>query len=292
MKKFRKIILISFAISIFLFTNCGGGSPRPNIPDDTIYLRFAEPDFGGDWSSFKDNIDLMTITLPRDIYASGQKPVQFNSLLDYKYDYNIAGYSPVLRYFNPDMYYVFKPAKPDPVLDYLYAEFRNSSNNFIPVDNYDINSNLLFDFDMDYKLLSGKTSTISLKINFDNNPVSEFIVTNFSESYAPTLSEDQHYNFDVNVRHIKSSQYSNTQSINFVVMADGYNQNDISWFVRYVEDAFQSPAHFHELKPNGFHDHVSMEKVALINYYKTQLSSTDIDAYIILANNEAIHAYT
>jgi len=266
-----KHIVKSLAAFYILFFVCIFSSCTPPFTggpaDDTVYLRFASVNFGGNWDWAVDRINLMKISLPDSIFAPGQVKFQRNELI--KFEMDARGYwQPRLPGFNPDLYHVFKPTQPDPVIEYIYTSFYYYDNYFghnDSVHNMDAVSDYIFDFDIDYKLLSGKISDIHLTYNLDSIPRAQFIVSNLDSSYGfhLNLPEDKYYNFDVPYTRVKESKdrwgssLSHNESINFVVMADGYNDRNINSFRDYVLDAFENPANFHEIERRADHFHIT-----------------------------------
>jgi len=261
MKSLKKIAAILFLpIFAFIITTCSPLNPPAGLSADYVYLRFAQPSFGGNWYHLKDRVTAMKLTFDDSLYALEQKPIERNERVSIEYSTN-GYYSPALPGFDPEMFHVFKPAERDPVIDTVYTKFFYMGE--IPETDAGIDMNALSDVSnfpyFDYKLLNGKTNIINLSYNPQSDPQAQFTVTNLGigpeGSEYVNLHEDSLYNFDVEVTHVKKSAYSHKDSLSFVVMGDGYNNADITFFQEYVTDAFQSPAHFNFPEKGWAHDH-------------------------------------
>jgi len=247
MKSFVAYIAIS--VGIFMFSTCGFQTGSHRL-EDQIFVRFPAPNFGGDWTHFEAvSINKMELTLDDSIYLNAEAD-RITLVADIEYSDGTG--VPHLPGFDTKNSIVFRPSQEYPVLRYAATNFSNTKK---PGNDFSVTA------DIGQKLRIGTVNDITLSYNMNTTAVVDFNVTIQNGAAIVTSDVDELYNFDVNYIHVKESTKPIPESINIVVMADGYRLDEMRYFRDYVNDAFDPAGfkNFHYTEQKYYtrlHDHI------------------------------------
>jgi len=236
MKNYPKYFYLFVMLFLFsLFNSCVLREP----PGNDIHIRFLPISFNGNWSFFqKGGIDKMQVLFNEDIFVNKADRIVLNENLRYSTDG-----LPYLPNLNSNKAAEIPAIGRDPVLENVETRFfvSTNENDFIPYIN-----------PVDQRLIHGTVNDISLFYNMNNTNLIDFKLTIDNSNVIVTSRADKR-NYYVHWEQVKKSNYSIANSINFVVMAEGYREEQMHFFRKYVRHAFANSANFHytEFRENG-----------------------------------------
>ncbi|MDR2964420.1 MAG: hypothetical protein LBU88_01440 [Treponema sp.] len=260
-----------FVFVTILFVSC---TPRAEV--DRIYIRFTQPNFEGDWSSYSEGnnkIDTISISIP---YSSLYRP-PIEIMESIRFNNN----KPSILNFNTNAYYASKAIYNDKYSDNIeYYNLGIIITNFLRTESlpffYSQNTVLTNNTIFNTNLKIGTKNDISLNYSYRSRAEvsleTEFVerdnfFINDQLTYSPYLKPD--------IKYILRSNEIGINSINATIMAEGYRADQIRYFREYVEDIFKNGAPFNFIKNNNLRNNINMvmfETISLESGYKSSSS--------------------
>ena len=248
------VVFLIFVTLSFPAHALGGCESSSQQPDYKMYIRIKEPNFLGEFSSFAyANFLDITINCPQLLY----KPIVINKGIEFTSDNYVSNVKPKFLDGWKENDYKFETfINFDGTYEFEFV------TNFVMVNNdwwsdrhqigYSIN-----DYYYNIKLKKDSVNDISLTYNgaysyshftvefklYEKEPTPVFI--EFPMCALPKIPGLQPLNQPVGkLIHPKSVPNNIPSSINLVVMAEGYNEDQIRYFRSYAENAFAGVANF------------------------------------------------
>jgi len=245
----KYIIKLSIIISfVFILFSCKFFNDINKYSlNNQIHIRFKEVNFGGDWNHYAGRVNIMEVELSDDIYQNSHDAIKLKEPIEY--DQNG---TPSLPFLKTEDAMIFVPSQKEPVLQSITTRFLARTENKETITEETITSEI-------FQILQrGTINDITLSYDMRNITQVQFnaVITNDT---AIVSSTSDTYNFDVRCEYIKTSNYSISESINFVVMAEGYRADQMHYFRSYVEDAFKNYSNLHYTEKRGHelpHKHI------------------------------------
>ncbi|MCL2410135.1 MAG: hypothetical protein FWC97_00690 [Treponema sp.] len=261
--KYYKSVIFLFVV-LFQFANCSS----PPQPDPRIFIRVLEPSFSGNFSNVSDanfSANIMEIKIGNTLLF--YPPIIIRERI-VRFDNVDSDRIPIFQNWRDDLFYASSSTSSDTHLGRVTTEFRQ-------VDNY--HDSYLGSWIEDFHALNSPILRVNTGIAPGSGTVNDIVLR-----YNMSINSNLNFTFDVEQQTFNEINHPNvvhpikppavlihprpsggqpavpnniSNSINLVVMAEGFRADQMRYFRSYVEDAFASVANFN-LTLNQFgHEH-------------------------------------